>query len=169
MQSPRESRPTVGSRQSNGGGNKWAENSKAHDKETVTIVARSRFQYGASGARLFDFHNCIKEPVACASQGSYQPTAALTCPLQFNATQKHRRTSLCLNCRINSHFNTSLANCRFYFFLFWLFFFLCVRAAPAARVSPEARFVFFPRSPNGTSTISAVREYAAAKFLILCL
>lgn len=153
------------------GGNKWAENSKAHDKETATIVACSRLHHGASAARLFDFHNCIKEPVACASQGSYQPTAALTCPLQFNAAQKQRRTSLCLNCRINLHFKTSLPNCRFYF-LFRLSFSSCMRAAPAARVSPEARFFFpfsFFHSPNGTSTISAVREYAAAKFLILCL
>lgn len=123
------------------GGNKWAENSKAHDKETVTIVACSCFHHDASGARLFDFHNCIKRPVACASQGSYQPTAALTCPLQFTATHKHRRTSLCLNCRINLHFKTSLPNCRFYFLLFWVFFSL--RESSTGRKSFTGSAFFF--------------------------
>lgn len=75
----------------------------------MTIVASSRF-HNVQRRLIILLAQCIKEPVARVSWGSYQPTAELTCPLPFNATEKPLKDLSLSYCRINLHFKTTLLN-----------------------------------------------------------
>lgn len=54
----------------------------------MTTVVSAAFQY-VQQCSIILLTQYMKEPVVCVPQGSYRPTAELTCPPLFNATENH--------------------------------------------------------------------------------